>query len=828
MRRFAVDTDAVIGAINLDGRRLALIGRERTTSTDAMPPLRVETILLLAASGSQKLEQSYERGRPFAGKLLTGAGDLFGWDWAPILLSDDLVDTEYGGLLNLADNMLKWLSQNGDTEYQVFRHARPRSFPFGNQRVVQYLDTADLTFNWNTAGFSYITRWDGIDILAVRSTGSLPVSYIPGSGPADPRQKARLMAAEDKAYRYFSTLRDPVLARSVQYASLYQIFQAFSVQARRPHEAAPAVAEFRHVESMLADQVSEAVRSIPDASKPLSIDPLLHQDLAGFGVEARSRESLIKENENDFLREVRDGLAEAYHEIGECHSANGIQDWVDDFARRVAEKRRLREDLPCREEMMFLRDYGIKFLKSSEAVRQGVLKETEREPKGWIRTPSIVVSHDPKEPVAVGGHNIGGRATRVVIDSAVAKGEAAVFGSYAAGRELHLNPADAARGRELVREFDRAVGVSDRNLAAGKDAVKAKLGLAPPKTEPIRSIPTAVKAGRTDVGADAVRGAEGSPNAMSVGLRPDRRDGTDSAALQAIAKERRGDIVVRRSDDGYLVYREFPAPPGVNLAPNEASMLEAVDRAVQRVIQTRSPPPGPRVLLVDMGNKEAELQVASLAKRMKAVQDGGGQPPFGGDRGPFMPAEGPDPMRPFSNAEQNGESTGGPADRAWRELSAWERLLVALGLRERSVPLEVVGNTVAVGPILKGRPDWSMARFKFPPAEGVSVVGGTNPLAVHVVEIEVPVTVETADVRRPEMRFTSWFHRARTPEENGAINREVEDLLKARQSSVEDALRRYKLLMIEKYGAERVEMEIRSDIGQVHVTVKIGGGPDHG
>ena len=45
LRRFMVDTDVFLAAVKLEkSNRVALIGRERTTSFAAMPPLRVETI----------------------------------------------------------------------------------------------------------------------------------------------------------------------------------------------------------------------------------------------------------------------------------------------------------------------------------------------------------------------------------------------------------------------------------------------------------------------------------------------------------------------------------------------------------------------------------------------------------------------------------------------------------------------------------------------------------------------------------------------------------------------------------------------------------------
>ena len=81
-------------------------------------PLRTESILTLASAHTADLGQSYERTRVFAGKLASG-GDA-GRDWAPIYLSDQLVDTEVGSLLNLTDQILKSWSQAGQVDYDNF------------------------------------------------------------------------------------------------------------------------------------------------------------------------------------------------------------------------------------------------------------------------------------------------------------------------------------------------------------------------------------------------------------------------------------------------------------------------------------------------------------------------------------------------------------------------------------------------------------------------------------------------------------------------------------------------------------------------------------
>ena len=219
-RKFSLDSDLILGAIS-NTSRVAIIGRERCVPTYELPPMRVETLRLLASSEDDELAQSYERTSLYAGKIIGGK------DYAPIFLSPQLWHTEYGSTLNVTDQMLKSWSENGLIDYIDFDYPKPTAWAF-NEGVMMDLGVSTLTYNWNTDGVGYIVEDDEYSIYAVNRTGSLPVSYIPGDtegiGASDP-----VYRAEETAYDFFSNLSSPELVKVVQYAAMYQIFHNLDI-----------------------------------------------------------------------------------------------------------------------------------------------------------------------------------------------------------------------------------------------------------------------------------------------------------------------------------------------------------------------------------------------------------------------------------------------------------------------------------------------------------------------------------------------------------------------------------------------------------------------
>jgi len=276
LRQFFLDTDAILGAIepsNTDSDTFAIIGRERDTSISAMPPLRVETVLTLAATDEQDLEQSYERSSPLADKTmdhelvkfvgakeseLTNPRSLLdrfdlgtkGVDWAPILLSHDLMHTEYGNLLNVTDQILKCWSESGNVRYGNFPYQAPLEFPyapglFAHLNRNHNKNNTSLTYNWNTTGFGSWVSFGDFKIFALHHTGALPVSYIVDSidFATDADSEAAFIEAENTYWQFFADLQDPSLNRAAQYAALHLIFRRHGLIAER-QEPKPSDQEY--------------------------------------------------------------------------------------------------------------------------------------------------------------------------------------------------------------------------------------------------------------------------------------------------------------------------------------------------------------------------------------------------------------------------------------------------------------------------------------------------------------------------------------------------------------------------------------------------------
>ena len=288
-RRFAIASDLLVGASGLRHGGMLLFGRQRQLDFATLPPLRFETLASFAQTPTEHLAQSYERQRIFAGKLRSG--EFAGWDWAPILLSSQLDDSETGTLLNLADQILKSWSEHGAVEYYAFPYSKPTNYPFGEEAASEYFTrkylTTSLLFNWNTAGVATITTVNGADLLTGDRTGALTILYRPSNSLSEQITGRRVDVAAmqrdsderaKEARNYFAYRGDPILVRVVQHVMLFQSAQSFLKT--NDVKVAPKRARSDIVAGVLAERATAWMREINDGGG--AVDPKLRAALQNF------------------------------------------------------------------------------------------------------------------------------------------------------------------------------------------------------------------------------------------------------------------------------------------------------------------------------------------------------------------------------------------------------------------------------------------------------------------------------------------------------------------------------------------------------------------
>ena len=212
IRQFTLDADLILGAL-ADSSTLVIIGRERQSPLYELPPLQVESILLLASTTEKELSQSLDINDLMAGKMVNGK------DWCPTYLSKELENTEFGDLMTITDVLLKDWSERGTIQEGFYRYPEPGYYPF-DRPLFRKLGLNELVYNWNTAGAMYANDCEGYTIYTLGRTGSLPVSYF----NSQERSQSVGYRYESQAYHYFATLGCTDLARVVQYTALYQLF----------------------------------------------------------------------------------------------------------------------------------------------------------------------------------------------------------------------------------------------------------------------------------------------------------------------------------------------------------------------------------------------------------------------------------------------------------------------------------------------------------------------------------------------------------------------------------------------------------------------------
>jgi len=436
IRRFALDADLVLGAIKNVNGTIAIIGRERINNLYDLPPLRTETIMMLASANKEQLSQSYERMSLFAGKMDGGM------DWAPIYLSPELLNTEYGSLLNITDQMLKSWSSNGNVDYIDFNYPKPSYYSF-SKSIMEVMNTSTLTFNWNTKGAGYTIEKGDNDFYCINRTGSLPVTYIPeGLVQFD---KYVVDVCEKKAYDYFSWLSNPDLVRVVQYASLYQIFSRYNINAyyyqsnfqynnnNKSNDGDTKTTSASNSEISVSDSTS----TVPTSARPLKSHVLkLIAEIQSLDVE--KAEAIADRIINDSpFPEQKDRLIDYFFDakdfLNDCLSLFDY-DGENQFAEIILNPREFK---PYSRNDQLKMIYASQFVKniskdweyilpgiSTADLKNEYVSSMTSSAGPWIKTSSIVLSWDTRDSLRrQGGHNLDAKVTRFRVSDEVTRGE---------------------------------------------------------------------------------------------------------------------------------------------------------------------------------------------------------------------------------------------------------------------------------------------------------------------------------------------------------------------------------------------------------------------
>lgn len=530
LRKFAVESDLILGA-ETDGDTTLILARKRRVAHGVLPPLRVETILSLGAADFKEVGQSFERHAIPAG-IVPGTLEA----WAPIYLSDNVIDTEFGGLLNITDQMLKSWSLGGKIDYRNFDYPPPQPWPL-NQDLHELLGADSIVFNWNTGGASMLlVDSNARGMLAMSRGGSLPMQY----NPDQPTFASDLV--EGVAYEYFAGLNNPLLARVVQYTAVNQALQLSQARAtcvRLPvlDTAAPLVPHVHR--ALVAVQqgtydLTAAVEAFAEQSTPELVEAIERQ-LESAGVDAKAL------TDDEKLTVFLGVFVISFAVDLEPLSPAELQELAVLLSNREAldsaSPRALQLSLSVFENSLY--DLILRLSMDTKAIIAEYEQSNHASTNPWIKTPRSVYSQDLRDGW-VGGHNISPNPRRLVVLDRSVKPNKIGFDPEEPDI-VRINPKDADKLGSIARDLDA------ENLHTGDIQTKlASASPAGPKPISTSTTPPARSAvlghGPSLASAPGWIPMESQPHALSPEL---------GAALDASARRGRVGMYVERQGAAY-------------------------------------------------------------------------------------------------------------------------------------------------------------------------------------------------------------------------------------------------------------------------------------
>ncbi|OAD17914.1 hypothetical protein A3839_03550 [Achromobacter insolitus] len=617
IHRFAAGGDLVLGAI-ANKQAVVIVGRARAEPLAHLPPLRSETVLLLAGSGESELKQSYERNDMIAGRGLDGI------DRAPILLSPQLVDTEFGTLLNIADQLLKGWSLADYVRYADFNYPKPPTYPFGAtpERIVNN-NRETFLFNWNTDGAAYLQTIEGLDVITPQRTGSLSVIY------GDANDRPRDM--EETAYNYFARSGDTTLARVVQYSLLYQIFRQFGITAARPPEATRykeftanlnrvTRAQFKFLLNDMSESQLRTQLSIYWTNYATGVSDA---DFASRGIR---RDEFIAERVEEAM-----GYAQALsnaNRISEGEVLNALVDVVATF--RLRSKPTSEEDVRfdaaldtlleamepelvlklLQDRGLELRHTGLIQVAMSQSAGWDYLMSVESSTSTNTRTSYVVESHTLGiVSSGVGGHNIDASMTRFQADRSLAKGQIKVNRAKDGSWVVEHSPADSGRLGTIAREIGTRRNLSKEQIETDvTQALKTGRAEAPVTLSSIRQTGGRAEEFKPTNAAEA-----------SHIIRP--LNASEAQTLAELAINRQDAIIMEQVASGAFTLTRTGSANALQVR----SVTAATDALANGLIGTASGRGGVSILIKGIAEEKAEAMLsyvqASLRRRSKDYVD---------------------------------------------------------------------------------------------------------------------------------------------------------------------------------------------------------------
>lgn len=423
IRQFTLDADLILGGIS-DSSTLIVIGRERQSPLYELPPLQIETILLLASTTEKELSQSLDINDLMAGKMNNGK------DWCPTYLSKELENTEFGDLMTMTDILLKDWSERGTIRESHYAYPEPGYYPF-DKPLFRKLGLNELVYNWNTAGAMYAIDQDGYTLYTLNRTGSLPVSYF----NSQERSESIGYRYEAQAYHYFATLMNTDLARVVQYTALYQLFIDNDIQYKgNTYPAFPKNKPFLLYRPTC--DLLNCFKNMNSEQMQWLADSLSHRSFSAYQKEQVDKQ--LRQNERDYnMSYSDDNIDFIYKDVHRNTKEGYIQDFAElksmlnglsesqfkKLARYLAYPRGVTINsqetyatyLRARKVNQLMRAVGKNNLDligmDLNQVKNYFVSNLAKSAGRYTKTPSVIITYN--DMVTTGGHNLSSKISRV-------------------------------------------------------------------------------------------------------------------------------------------------------------------------------------------------------------------------------------------------------------------------------------------------------------------------------------------------------------------------------------------------------------------------------